>query len=109
MSVFELAGLSSLRRLSLVRVQKLTDIAVFALAEQATSLERLHLSYCDRLSLEAIHVLLKKLENLHHLTATGIPSMKRKGTRRFSDLPPNVRASPSSLRVVCADVSRTVP
>ncbi|XP_006460346.1 hypothetical protein AGABI2DRAFT_184837 [Agaricus bisporus var. bisporus H97] len=46
MSAFELAGLAGLRRLSLVRVQKLTDLAVFALAEQATQLERLHLSKC---------------------------------------------------------------
>jgi F-box and leucine-rich repeat protein GRR1 len=91
MSVFELAGLESLRRLSLVRVHKLTDMAIYALAEHATSLERLHLSYCDRLSLDSIHVLMKKLEHLHHLTATGVPSLKRKGIQRFSDLPPNVR------------------
>ena len=51
MAVFELASLANLQRLSLVRVQKLTDNAVFFLAEHATGLERLHLSYCDRLSL----------------------------------------------------------
>ncbi|KAF9453019.1 RNI-like protein [Macrolepiota fuliginosa MF-IS2] len=89
MSVHELAGLSSLRRLSLVRVQKLTDIAIYALAEHATSLERLHLSYCDRLSLEAIHVMMKRLEKLHHLTAIGVPSLKRGGIQRFSELPPS--------------------
>jgi len=91
MSVFELAGLSSLRRLSLVRVHKLTDIAIFALAEHATLLERLHLSYCDRLSLDSVHLLLKKLAQLQHLTATGVPSFKRKGVHRFSDPPPTVR------------------
>ncbi|KAG6911241.1 hypothetical protein DXG01_003108 [Tephrocybe rancida] len=78
-----------LRRLSLVRVQKLTDIAIFALAEHAFCLERLHLSYCDRLSLDAVHKLLRKRRGLQHLTATGIPSFKRKGIDRFSDTPPS--------------------
>lgn len=91
MSVFEFAGLKGLRRLSLVRVHKLTDIAIFSLAEHATALERLHLSYCDRLSLDAIHLLLRKLEYLQHLTATGVPSLRRKGIHRFSDTPPTVR------------------
>ncbi|EAU84369.2 SCF E3 ubiquitin ligase complex F-box protein grrA [Coprinopsis cinerea okayama7 len=88
MSVFELAGLGRLRRLSLVRVHKITDIAIFTLAEHATHLERLHLSFCDGLSLDAIHLLLQKLGNLQHLTATGIPSIRRKGVERFSELPP---------------------
>jgi len=88
MSVFEFAGLKGLRRLSLVRVQKVTDIGIFSLAEHATGLERLHLSYCDGLSLEAIHLLLRKLEFLQHLTATGIPSVRRIGIHRFSDAPP---------------------
>jgi len=90
MSVFELAELPSLRRLSLVRVHKLTDIAIFALAEHALGLERLHLSYCDHLSLDAVHLLLQKLDRLRHLTATGIPSLRRKGVQRFSEpTPPN--------------------
>ncbi|KAF9055502.1 RNI-like protein [Hymenopellis radicata] len=88
MSVFELAGLASLRRLSLVRVQNLTDIGIFAIAEHAVALERLHMDYCDNLSLDAIHLVLKSLEHLQHLTVTGIPSFKRKGIRRFSDPPP---------------------
>ena len=85
MSVFELAELRSLRRLSLVRVHKLTDMAIFALAEHAVGLERLHLSYCDHISLDAVHLLLQKLDGLRHLTATGIPSMRRKGVQRFSE------------------------
>ncbi|TFK75754.1 RNI-like protein [Pluteus cervinus] len=89
MSVFELAGLKSLRRLSLVRVHKLTDIAMYALAEHAKGLERLHVSYCDRLSLEAIHLLLGNVESLQHLTATGIPAFRRKGVHRFSERPPS--------------------
>ncbi|KNZ74810.1 SCF E3 ubiquitin ligase complex F-box protein grrA [Termitomyces sp. J132] len=80
MSVFEFASLKGLRRLSLVRIQKLTDIAIFALAEDAICLERLHLSYCDRLSLDAIHELLRSRRGLQHLTATGIPACRREGT-----------------------------
>ncbi|KAF7352648.1 hypothetical protein MVEN_01230500 [Mycena venus] len=88
MSVFCLAELRGIRRLSLVRVHKLTDIAVFALAEHAVDLERLNLSYCDRLTLEATHLLLKRLVRLQNLSATGIPSFKRKGVHRFSDPAP---------------------
>lgn len=90
MAIFELAGLTGLQRLSLVRVQKLTDNAVFFLAEHAKGLERLHLSYCDHLSLSAMMLLLRKLPNLQHLTTTGVPSFKRKGIKRFSDPPPSV-------------------
>lgn len=90
MSVFELAGLDGLRRLSVVRVHKLTDNAVFFLAEHCTLLEHLHLSYCDSISLEAVHVALKKLANLQHLTATGVCSFRRKGVERFSDPAPSV-------------------
>lgn len=90
MSVFEFASLPSLRRLSLVRVHKLTDIGIFALAEHATALEILHLSYCDRLSLDALHLLLRKLDRLQHLNATGIPSLRRKGVHRFSEPTPAV-------------------
>jgi F-box and leucine-rich repeat protein GRR1 len=92
MAVFELAGLANLQRLSLVRVHKLTDNAVFFLAEHAMGLERLHLSYCDRLSLFAIQHLLRKLAKLQHLSATGIPAFKRKGIKRFSDPAPSVSA-----------------
>ncbi|KAF7433085.1 hypothetical protein PC9H_005033 [Pleurotus ostreatus] len=89
MSIFELASLSSLRRLNLIRVHKLTDIAVHTLAEHAIFLESLRISYCDRLSLEAVHLLLKRLRRLQHLAVTGVPALKRKGTIRFSDPPPS--------------------
>lgn len=91
MSVFCLAELRGIRRLSLVRVHKLTDIALFALAEHALDLERLNLSYCDRLTLDAAHLLLKRLLRLQNLSVTGIPSFKRKGVHRFSDPAPAVR------------------
>lgn len=90
MAIFELSGLSHLRRLSVMRVHKLTDIALFALAEYAAGLEQLNISYCDRLSLEAIHLLLRQLMSLEYFTATGVPCMKRPGLERFSDSPPPV-------------------
>ncbi|KAJ7094610.1 hypothetical protein B0H15DRAFT_904580 [Mycena belliarum] len=88
MSVFCLAELRGIRRLSLVRVHKLTDIAVFALAEHALDLERLNLSYCDRLTLDAVHLLVRRLMRLQNLSATGVPSFKRQGVHRFSDPAP---------------------
>ncbi|KAF8842703.1 RNI-like protein [Paxillus ammoniavirescens] len=88
MSVFELAALRHLHRLVLVRVPKLTDNAIYFLGDHARSLERLHLSYCDRISLKALHHLLRHTPKLDHLTATGVPAARRTGLRRFSDPPP---------------------
>lgn len=79
-----------------MRVQNLTDNAVFSLAEHATGLERLHLSYCDGLSLFAVQLLLRKLVKLQLLTANGIPALKRKGIKRFSDPPPAVSSASDS-------------
>jgi F-box and leucine-rich repeat protein GRR1 len=90
MSVIELAGLTGLRRLSLVRVQKLTDNAIFFMAEHCPKIERLHISYCDRISLDAIHMLLKRSENLQQLSGSGVPSLLRRiGVERFSDPAPH--------------------
>ena len=90
MSVFELAELENLHRLVLVRVPKLTDNAIYHLGDHARSLERLHLSYCDRISLKAIHHLLRRAARLNHLTATGVPAARRMGLSRFSDRAPEV-------------------
>ncbi|KAG9317465.1 hypothetical protein JVU11DRAFT_1667 [Chiua virens] len=88
MSVFELAGLAKLHRLVLVRVPKLTDNAIYHLGDHGRALERLHLSYCDRISLKAIHHLLRNAPRLNHLTATGVPAARRMGLSRFSDRAP---------------------
>jgi F-box and leucine-rich repeat protein GRR1 len=90
LAVLELATLPSLRRLSLVQLRKLTDNSVFFLAEHTPTLERLHLSHCDGLSLESIHHVIKKLPGLIHLSATGIPALTRRGVERFSEPPPQV-------------------
>ncbi|KAG8218649.1 hypothetical protein J3R82DRAFT_4314 [Butyriboletus roseoflavus] len=88
MSVFELASLPKLRRIGLVRVSNLTDEAVYALAERHSTLERIHLSYCDQISVMAIHFLLQKLHKLTHLSLTGIPSFRKPELQQFCRQPP---------------------
>lgn len=98
LSVFELAGLEKLHRLVLVRVPRVTDNAIYHLGEHARSLERLHLSYCDRISLKAIHHLVREAPRLNHLTATGVPAARRMGLSRFSDQPPDVSGTSACER-----------
>ncbi|KZV83532.1 RNI-like protein [Exidia glandulosa HHB12029] len=89
MAVIELSQLQKLRRIGLVRVTKLTDQAVFALGErQAATLERIHLSYCDNISIPAIHYLLQRLPKLMHLSLTGIPSFRTADLQQFCRTPP---------------------
>lgn len=91
MSVFELSALPKLRRVGLVRVNNLTDEAVFSLAERHATLERIHLSYCEQISAMAIHFLLQKLHKLTHLSLTGIPAFRQPELQQFCREPPKVR------------------
>ncbi|KAG6833920.1 hypothetical protein H0H87_007931 [Tephrocybe sp. NHM501043] len=88
MSVFELSGLPKLRRIGLVRVNNLTDEAIHSLGERHTSLERIHLSYCDQISVFAIHFLLQKLDKLTHLSLTGVPAFRQPELQKFCREPP---------------------
>ncbi|TFY74638.1 hypothetical protein EWM64_g9378, partial [Hericium alpestre] len=88
MSVFELAALQKLRRIGLVRVNNLTDEAIYALGDRHATLERVHLSYCDQISVMAIHFLLQKLQKLNHLSLTGIPAFRRPELQQFCREPP---------------------
>ena len=90
MSVFELSALPKLRRVGLVRVNNLTDEAIYALAERHATLERIHLSYCDQITVMAIHFLLQKLPKLTHLSLTGIPAFRRQELQQFCREPPAV-------------------
>lgn len=90
MSVFELAGLTKLRRIGLVRVNRLTDEAIYALARRHNTLERIHLSYCDQISVMAIHFLLQKLHKLTHLSLTGVPAFRQQELQQFCRDPPKV-------------------
>ncbi|PPQ64612.1 hypothetical protein CVT24_008349 [Panaeolus cyanescens] len=83
MSVFELSALPKLRRVGLVRVNQLTDEAIYALAERHATLERIHLSYCDQITVVAIHFLLLKLHKLTHLSLTGVPAFRQPELQRF--------------------------
>ncbi|KAG6911249.1 hypothetical protein DXG01_003116 [Tephrocybe rancida] len=88
MSVFELSALPKLRRIGLVRVNNLTDEAIYSLGERHTSLERIHLSYCDQISVLAVHFLLQKLDKLTHLSLTGVPAFRQPELQKFCRDPP---------------------
>lgn len=90
LSVFELASLQKLRRIGLVRVNNLTDEAIYALGDRHATLERVHLSYCDQITVMAIHFLLQKLHKLNHLSLTGIPSFRKPELQQFCRTPPAV-------------------
>jgi hypothetical protein len=92
MSVFELSALPKLRRVGLVRVNNLTDEAIFSLADRHATLERIHLSYCDQISVMAVHFLLQKLHKLTHLSLTGVPAFRQPELQRFCREPPHVRS-----------------
>ncbi|KAH9819551.1 hypothetical protein DFH28DRAFT_28253 [Melampsora americana] len=88
MSVFELAQcLPRLKRIGLVRVTNITDQSVFTLVDR-TSLERIHLSYCDNISVGAIHWLLQRLHRLTHLSLTGVPAFRRTDLQAWCRAPP---------------------
>ncbi|PLW37961.1 hypothetical protein PCASD_10040 [Puccinia coronata f. sp. avenae] len=88
MSVFELAQcLPRLKRIGLVRVSNITDQSVYTLVER-TSLERIHLSYCDNITVGAIHWLLQRLHRLTHLSLTGVPAFRRTDLQAWCRAPP---------------------
>ncbi|KAJ6490418.1 hypothetical protein C8R47DRAFT_977666 [Mycena vitilis] len=97
MSVFELSALPKLRRVGLVRVNNLTDEAIFSLADRHATLERIHLSYCDQISVMAVHFLLQKLHKLTHLSLTGVPAFRQPELQRFCREPPHEFSSTQQM------------
>ncbi|KAJ7781066.1 hypothetical protein B0H16DRAFT_1658729 [Mycena metata] len=97
MSVFELSALPKLRRVGLVRVNNLTDEAIFSLADRHATLERIHLSYCDQISVMAVHFLLQKLHKLTHLSLTGVPAFRQPELQRFCREPPTEFSSTQQM------------
>ena len=93
MSVFELAALQKLRRIGLVRVNNLTDEAVYALTSRHATLERIHLSYCNQISVSAINSMLQKLPKLTHLSLTSIDAFMDPKFQQFCGQPPSVSTS----------------
>ncbi|KWU45825.1 RNI-like protein, partial [Rhodotorula sp. JG-1b] len=88
-SVVELANnLPRLKRIGLVRVNNITDAAIEALS-QRTSLERIHLSYCDNLTVSAISSMLQELPRVTHLSLTGVSSFRKRLLQQFCRAPPS--------------------
>ncbi|KAF4978420.1 hypothetical protein FZEAL_5184 [Fusarium zealandicum] len=107
-SVKRLALLPKLKRIGLVKCSSITDDSVFALAEAAyrprvrrdasgvlvggeyyaSSLERVHLSYCINLTLKSIMKLLNSCPRLTHLSLTGVNAFQR------DDFQPYCRQAP---------------
>lgn len=92
MSILELALLDDLHRLYMIGLHKVTDIALQFLAEHTPGLTHLQISGCFHFSLDAVHLILRRLTKLQRLGAC-IPPMYRIGVKRFSEPEPHVRVS----------------
>lgn len=91
LSVLELSILPNLRRLSIANLPLITDISLLFLAEHGEHLTHLQIAHCSGIALHTIHALLRRLESLVYFSVSGIRSMNRTGTKRFSDKPSVVR------------------
>lgn len=72
---------------------KITDEAIRALAERHDSLERIHLSYCDKVSVDAVTYLLNNLMSLTHLSLTGVSAFKKSELQQFCRPVPSVSSA----------------
>lgn len=72
----------------------LTDEGIYALVERHSSLERIHLSYCDQVSVRAITFLLNRLMRLTHLSLTGVTAFKTPELQSFCRPTPPVSTKP---------------
>lgn len=81
------------------QVINLTDEGVHALVERHSSLERIHLSYCEQVSVNAIKFLLNRLLRLTHLSLTGVTSFKTPELQQFCRPAPPVCPLPHPLFV----------
>lgn len=90
-TVVALATLPKLKRIGLVKCQRITDRAIMALTRNSrtsVSLERIHLSYCEQLTVQAISVLVVHCRRLTHLSLSFIPAFQKKEFQRFCRPPP---------------------
>ena len=97
-SILELGHLSGLHRLYISGLPKATDISLQFLAEHTPDLTHLHISGCNQFSLDAVHLILRRLTKLERLSACVQP-MYRIGIDRFSEPEPHVRGT-SFLRLM---------
>lgn len=90
-AVIELATLPKLKRIGLVKCVNISDQSIYALTSHpriAHSLERVHLSYCDRLTVPAIIQLVNFCEKLTHLSLTQVRAFLRPDFQQFRRTPP---------------------
>lgn len=90
-AVMELAILPKLKRIGLVKCQNITDDAIFSLtnlSRMTNSLERVHLSYCTKLTVQSITHLVSTCQRLTHLSLTGVPPFLRRDFQHFCRPPP---------------------
>lgn len=90
-AVKDIAQLPKLRRVGLVRCQNISDYGINAFIMRVgreSTLERIHLSYCNNISLSAITHLLNSCPRLTHLSLTGVPAFIREDLLQFCREPP---------------------
>lgn len=90
-AVEDLATLTKLRRIGLVKCVNITDAAIYALASRngfEASLERVHLSYCAGISVPAVMRLVNVCSRITHLSLTGVTAFLRPDFRQFCRDPP---------------------
>jgi F-box and leucine-rich repeat protein GRR1 len=90
-TVAALATLPKLKRIGLVKCDKITNNAILALTKQprtSMTLERIHLSYCTRLTAPAISQLVIHCRRLTHLSLSYISAFQYKEFQRFCREPP---------------------
>lgn len=82
------------------QVNNITDQAIHALVDAVTddepTLERVHLSFCDNLSVQAITHLLKHIPGITHLSLTGVSAFRDRQYQAFCRAPPAVSCLPTS-------------
>lgn len=90
-AVKEIAQLPKLRRVGLVKCQSISDMGIHAFTQrgsQENTLERIHLSYCSNITVNAITSLVNSCPRLTHLSLTGIAAFMREDLLRFCREPP---------------------
>ncbi|KAI8059879.1 hypothetical protein BC940DRAFT_227134, partial [Gongronella butleri] len=90
-AVVALATMPRLKRIGLVKCFNVSDVGIDAFAQNprmASSLERVHLSYCVKLSEASIRRLLNFCYRLTHLSLTHVPAFLRTELFQFRRAPP---------------------
>ncbi|ORX55011.1 RNI-like protein [Hesseltinella vesiculosa] len=90
-AVVALATLPRLKRIGLVKCFNISDTGIDAFSQNprmASSLERVHLSYCVKLSEASIRRLLNFCYRLNHLSLTHVPAFLRPELLDFRRPPP---------------------